>query len=246
MTRQREGRQPELEVRQLAPSYGVSDPPSAFPTPLARLSALGPEALSDNELLRAILQAPSTQDHPSSDHELSQAFERLGGLGGLLGAHPTTLARELGASPAHLVSAILELARRLARSRMESRLPLDCPATVAEYVLLRYANVDQEIMGALYLDTRQRLRAESELFRGTLSRAAVEPRLILKKALLESASKLILFHTHPSGDPAPSTEDLNFTRRLDEAAKLIGVRLQDHVIVGGGGRWVSLKRRGGW
>ena len=72
---------------------------------------------------------------------------------------------------------------------------------------------DQETMGALFLDVRNRLIGESDIFRGTMKRAAVEPRAILKEALLSSASSIILFHTHPSGDPSPSSEDLTFTRR---------------------------------
>ena len=65
-------------------------------------------------------------------------------------------------------------------------------------------------------------------------------------ALLLNASGLVLFHTHPSGDPAPSTEDLAFTRRLSEAGELVGVKLLDHMILGSAGRWVSLGRRGAW
>ena len=87
---------------------------------------------------------------------------------------------------------------------------------------------------------------ESDIFRGTLSRAAVEPRAILKEALLRSASGFVLFHTHPSGDPSPSSEDLSFTRRMAEAGELVGVRLLDHLILGSAGRWVSLGRRGAW
>jgi DNA repair protein RadC len=101
-------------------------------------------------------------------------------------------------------------------------------------------------MGALFLDTRNRLLAESEVYRGTLNRAAVEPRGLLKEALLRGAAGLVLFHTHPSGDPSPSAEDLAFTRRLAEAGELVGVRLVDHLILGSAGRWVSLRQRGAW
>jgi DNA repair protein RadC len=101
-------------------------------------------------------------------------------------------------------------------------------------------------MGALFLDTRNRLLGESEVFRGTLNRAAVEPRALLKQALLRDAAGLVLFHTHPSGDPAPSAEDLGFTRRMAEAGEIVGIRMVDHLILGSGGRWVSLRRRGGW
>ena len=101
-------------------------------------------------------------------------------------------------------------------------------------------------MGALFLDVRNRLIGESEAFRGTLSRAAVEPRAIMKEALLRSAKSIILFHTHPSGDPTPSAEDLTFTRRMAEVGELLDIKLSDHLILGAGGRWMSLRRRGAW
>ena len=245
MTREREGRQLD-EVRQLALSYGEPDPSPDFPSPVTRLVPRSPTVLSDSELLRTILETPPAQLHRSSDVALATALNRLGGLGGLLEADETTLVRELGPTSARLVLAVMEFARRLARSNLTNRLSLDHPAAIAEYLALRYASADQEIMGALYLDVRSRLIADKELFRGTLSRIAVEPRQILKQALLHSASGLVLFHNHPSGDPAPSLEDLAFTRRLDEAAKLLNIRLEDHIIVASGGRWVSLSRRGGW
>jgi DNA repair protein RadC len=129
---------------------------------------------------------------------------------------------------------------------LPEREPLAHPAAAASYLALRYAGRDQEVLGALYLDTRHRLIAERELYRGTLNRAAVEPRLVLKEGLLAGAAALIVFHTHPSGDPTPSAEDLAFTRRLGEAGEVVGIRVVDHLILGGVGRWVSLAERGGW
>jgi DNA repair protein RadC len=90
------------------------------------------------------------------------------------------------------------------------------------------------------------LIGEGEIFRGTLSRAAVEPRSILKQGLLEDAAGFVIFHTHPSGDPSPSAEDLAFTRRMAEAGEVVGLRLVDHLIIGCGGRWVSMRERGAW
>ncbi len=101
-------------------------------------------------------------------------------------------------------------------------------------------------MGTLYLDTRHRLLEEAELYRGTLDRASVEPRAILKRALLIDSSNLVVFHTHPSGDPAPSAEDLAFTRRLAETGEIVGVRLLDHLILGSPRRWLSLKEQDAW
>jgi DNA repair protein RadC len=117
---------------------------------------------------------------------------------------------------------------------------------VATYLALRYCGLDQEVMGALFLDTKNHLLAEREIFRGTLSRTAVEPRAVIKQGLLCDAAGLLLFHTHPSGDPSPSAEDLLFTRRMVEAGDLMGIRLVDHLVVGGAGRWVSLRERRAW
>jgi DNA repair protein RadC len=78
----------------------------------------------------------------------------------------------------------------------------------------------------------------------TLSRAAAEPRPILRDALSRGAAAVILFHTHPSGDPTPSLEDLAFTHRMPEAAKIVGTELLDHLVIGGVGRWLSLRERG--
>jgi DNA repair protein RadC len=72
----------------------------------------------------------------------------------------------------------------------------------------------------------------------------VDPRQLLFPALVRGAAALVVFHFHPSGDPSPSLEDLSFTRRLAEAGEAVGVRLLDHLIIGGTRRWVSLRDRG--
>lgn len=213
--------------------------------PRERLLREGGAALTDAELLAVLLR---TGRRGVSAVDLArELLASSQGLGGLLGVRPASLRRR-GLGPAKLAAilAAVELARRLARAELPERLPLGHPEAVARYLLLRYGDRDQEVMGALYLDVRNRLLGEAELFRGTLSRAAVEPRAILKRALLSSAAGVLLFHTHPSGDPSPSAEDLAFTRRMAEAGDLVGVRLVDHLVLGTHHRWVSLRRRGGW
>lgn len=213
--------------------------------PRERLLRSGGGALSDAEVVAVLLRVG--RPGLSALEMAREVLSECGGLAGLLTAGLSQLRRRgLGEAKAAAVLAAVELGRRLARAQIHRGENLDHPAAVAEYLMLRYPPGDQEVMGALYLDIRNRLVAEGDIYRGTLSRAAVEPRAILKTGLLSSASGLILFHTHPSGDPAPSVEDLEFTRRMAEAGKLLGIRLIDHLILGGGGRWVSLKRRGGW
>ena len=213
--------------------------------PRERLLREGGAALSDAELLAVLLR---TGCAGASALDLARGLlAEAGGLAGLVTTEPAALCRRgLGPAKATAVLAATELARRLAHAELPDRLPLGHPEAVARYLLLRYGERDQEVMGALFLDVRNRLLGEAELFRGTLSRAAVEPRAILKRALLASSAGVLLFHTHPSGDPSPSSEDLAFTRRMAEAGELVGVRLLDHLILGTSHRWVSLRRRGGW
>lgn len=211
--------------------------------PRERILAHGGKALTDRELLAVLLRTGR-----AGQSVLEMAEELLGesgGLNGLLTAGRRSLKRPgLGDAKLATLLAALELGRRLARAPMAERDLLDHPAVVARYLTLRYGSFDQEIMGALFLDVRNQLIYDNEIYRGTLSRALVEPRAIFKEALLRSASAFILFHTHPSGDPAPSAEDLDFTERMSQAGELLGVRLLDHLILGNYGAWVSLKRRG--
>ncbi len=227
-------------VGEAASSYGLEERPDE------RLWRSGPEALSDAELVAVLIGdgRSSRSEHRPSDLELArEVISAATGLAELTHSNDS-IVRQLGKAKATRLVAALEFSRRLARAKMPRRELLDHPDLVADYLTLRYMQRDQEIMGALYLDVRNRLIAEREIFRGTLGRAAVEPRTILKEGLLRSAHGFILFHTHPSGDPSPSKEDLCFTRRVADAAELVEVRLLDHMILGGSGRWVSLGRRG--
>ena len=213
--------------------------------PRERLLQSNGAALSDAELVAVLLR---TGRRGASAIEIArEVLDSCGGLRGLALAPRSALRRQgLGPAKAATLLAAVELGRRLARAELPDQEPLNHPRRVADYLFLRYARQDQEVMGALYLDTRHRLIAEGEVYRGTLNRAAVEPRAILKGALLRGAAGVLLFHTHPSGDPSPSAEDLSFTRRFAAAAELIGIALVDHLVLGAPGRWVSLRERRAW
>jgi DNA repair protein RadC len=209
------------------------------------LLAQGAETLGDAELVAVLLRTGRRGE--SALEVARELLASVGGLAGLATAAPERLARRgLGPAKGAALRAAVEIGRRLARGEIREREPLARPAAVASYLALRFALRDQEVFGALYLDTRNRLLAERELFRGTLSRTAVEPRRILSEGLLLGAAGCIVFHNHPSGDPSPSAEDLAFTRRLAEAGEVVGIRLVDHLVLGGVGCWVSLRERGGW
>lgn len=212
--------------------------------PRERLLKQGGSSLSDSELLAVLLRTGR-----AGVSVLQIAMDLLrenGGLAGLLTATPHSLRRAgVGPAKAAALLAAVEVGRRLAREQLLDREPLSRPVDVARYLALRYHTCDQEVMGALFLDARSLLLGEREMFRGTLNRMSVEPREILRECLQRGAAAVYLFHTHPSGDPSPSAEDLLFTRRMAEASEIVGIRLVDHVVLGSRGRWVSIRERAG-
>jgi len=203
------------------------------------------QTLTDAELLGLLLTG--SRAHDESINLARRLLLASGGFAALPNLSRAMLCHAgLTESEASALLAAREIACRLARQSIPDRQPLSRPADVARFLTLRYQLRDQEVMGALFLDVRHRLLGEEEIFRGTLHRVAVEPREILKQCLLRGAGGVVLFHTHPSGDPTPSSEDLLFTRRMAEAAAVVGVELVDHLVLGTSARWVSLRERGAW
>lgn len=228
------------------------DPPalpmSAIPRedrPRERLLRSGGSALSDAELLAVLLRSGHKGRPVTAIARDLLRDDR--GLLSLLRGDVAQLAKEhrLGEAALATLLAAVELGRRIARQDLPSEL-LDRPEAVAHYLNLRYGHINQEVMGALFVDVRSKLIGEMEAFRGTMVRMAVEPRPILQEALLRGAYGFVIFHTHPSGDPTPSMEDIAFTDRMRDAAATVGIRFADHLILGAGGRWISLQRRRPW
>jgi len=169
-----------------------------------------------------------------------------GGLVGLAGTSVAELSRERGIKKARaaVIEAALELGRRLSTEALAPRDLFHEPGLVKEYLRKTRGDGAQERTGALFVNARNRLlKDDPDIYRGTLDRAVVEPREILKRALLANAAGVILYHNHPSGDPSPSREDREFTRRLAAASESVGVRLLDHIVVGRSG-CVSFREAG--
>jgi DNA repair protein RadC len=199
--------------------------------------------LSDTELIAVLLHGwPDTSARKMARELIGTGMgqEGLMALAGLTQPDERLAQRPWFAEAWIKIRAAVELGRRLAWAKLANGELLAESELAADYLLRRYAGSDQEILGALFLNPRNRLIALQEMFRGTLDRISVDPRCILKAALQHRAAGLIVFHNHPSGDPSPSTADLCFTRRLARAGDVVGVRLVDHLIVGIG-RWVSIR-----
>jgi len=201
--------------------------------PRERLLRLGPSALTHEELVSLLLRTGTPAE--SALERSRTLLAAHGGLSGLAGASPEELSREPGVGPvrAATIAAAIEIARRLPAETLAGRDLLNEPRLVKEYLRQAQSDDSQERTGALFLNARNRLlKNDPEIYRGTLDRAVVEPREILRRALIGRAAGVILYHNHPSGDPTPSREDREFTRRLASASETVGVRLLDHIVVG--------------
>ncbi|HEV7516189.1 MAG TPA: DNA repair protein RadC [Thermoanaerobaculia bacterium] len=227
-----------------APEHLIRELPETE-RPRERLLDQGSGALSDAELIAVLLRTGKVGC--SALQMARELLSETAGLGGLLGLSAPALRRSgLGPAKVAALLAAIEIGRRLAREEIGERESIAGPRDVARYLALRYQVRDQEVMGALFLDSRKRLLGEREIYRGTLDRSVVEPREVLKECLLRGAFAVVLFHTHPSGDPSPSGEDLYFTQRMQQATDVIGVQLVDHLVLGSSGRFVSLLGKSAW
>lgn len=156
----------------------------------------------------------------------------------------------LGKVKALELAAALELGRRAARQSMRIETPsIREPQTVYRILAPLTHSLRQEIFWVLLLDTKNKLIGRPiEVSRGLLDSSPVHPREIFNQAVRCSAASILLAHNHPSGDPTPSTEDLDVTHRLVQAAKILGIRVVDHLIVGkpsaSSAGYVSLRERG--
>jgi DNA repair protein RadC len=201
--------------------------------PRERLLTLGPERLSDAELVAVFLRSGIPGKNAV---ELGrELIGRFGGLAGLLAAGHAALreTRGLGDAKAAQLAAVLEMARRCLGEELRSGAALNSPAAVRDYLRLALSAREHEVFVALFLDAQHRVIAAEELFRGTLTQTSVYPREVVKVALRRNAAAVILAHNHPSGIAQPSQADELLTRSLIEALALIDVKVLDHFIVAG-------------
>ena len=129
---------------------------------------------------------------------------------------------------------ILEAARQAIEHKMQRGEAFSSPAAVKEYLCAKLAGYEHEVFAVLFLDSQHRLIEYAEMFRGTIDGASVYPRELVKEALRHNAAAVIISHNHPSGNPEPSQADKVLTQRLNEALRLVDVRVLDHIITAGG------------
>ncbi|MGU7775830.1 RadC family protein [Burkholderia sp. MR1-5-21] len=201
--------------------------------PRERLLTRGPAALSDDELI-ALLLGTGVPGHNVFDNARALLAQFGNSLRGLLDATPDDFRGRPGIGDARiaLLSAVAELGRRALAEKARERLLIDSPGAVEDFLRLKIGTRPYEVFVTLYLDARHHLIDIEESARGSLTRMAVYPREIVRRALSLNAAALIVAHNHPSGAVQPSAEDRRLTRVLRDALALIDVRLLDHIVVG--------------
>lgn len=199
-------------------------------TPKGKLWGLGAETLSDADLLDLLIGRRGRGRTWLKGH---------GSLASLMRSLPHTPDRPEAAR----LQAALELARRHYAADLPARDLLCSPGDTSRFLTAQLRDRPFEVFCCLYLDTRHRLIAFEELFRGTIDGANVHPREVVKQALTHNAANLIFAHNHPSGVAEPSRADELITLRLREALALVDIRVLDHLIVAGP-RVVSLAEKG--
>lgn len=210
--------------------------------PRERMARHGSQTLSDAELV-AILLGSGTRGKGAIHVARELLSDGLRSLSTREWA-PGQKVSGVGFAKWARVAAALELGRRLSAHCDGERDPIRDADSIARPLIARYSHYVQERLGAIFLDAKNRVIREREIYIGTLNATTVSTRDVLRYALQDNAAAVIIFHNHPSGDPAPSAEDIVFTRRMVEAGRLLGVDVLDHLILGTN-RYVSLKQRGG-
>lgn len=155
--------------------------------------------------------------------------------------------REAGISTAtlHRLEAVIEIARRFGETEWTVGTPFTGSGTVYDHYRERLACEPVEYFIAVLLDNKHRKIRDIVVGQGSLTATIVHPRDVFARVMRDAAAAVILVHNHPSGDPTPSREDLDITRRLREVGELIGIKILDHVIIGRG-RYVSFVDDGYW
>ena len=220
-------------------TYPDEIPLPASDQPVNRVLNDGPAACNNLELLQALIGGPK------AELVARLLLERYGDVLRLSNApipEIVATASGLGEKGAIRLRAALELGRRTLRTTAD-QVQIKSPADAANYLMPIMGSLEQEQVHTLLLDTRNRIIASPMIYRGSLNSASMRIGEIYKEAIRYNAATLIVAHNHPSGDPAPSAEDVRVSKALLDAGKLLDIGLLDHVVIAGD-RFVSLKERG--
>jgi len=210
--------------------------------PREKLLHFGPGQLSNAELLALILR--TGRKNETALTLCQRLLREVDGMRGLFEASIEELMEieGIGLAKAAQLKALAEISQRFTLTSGAEEL-IKSPASAAELLMPRLRFLQQEKFCAVLLNTKNMVVSIEEITTGGLNSSLVHPREVFKRAIRRSSAAIILAHNHPSGDPSPSREDIQVTRRLIEVGDLVGIKVLDHIIIGDG-RFISLKQEG--
>lgn len=202
--------------------------------PREKMLCRGPRELTDAELLAVVLGTGGAGRYQNALDHARSLIVAFGGLAGIDEASVTELmaAKGIGTAKAAQIKACLELGRRREGNAWNNGEPMGSPEEVFQHFRVRCRNVKREAFYVVLLTNRNRKIRDVKISEGSLTASVVHPREVFLPVIRESAAAVVLVHNHPSGDPTPSREDLEITRRLKSVGEIMGVRVIDHVVVG--------------
>lgn len=213
--------------------------------PYEKLELYGEKMLSNAELLAIIIKT-GTKDETSISlaNKVLSLIGEENNLSGLstISIESLKKLKGIGRVKAIQIKAVVELAKRLSRPINTSKMQIKSAKDVADILMQEMQFEKREIAKLLILNVKNIVLKIIDISLGGTNFVAIEPKAILYEAIQMQAARIILVHNHPSGDIHPSTDDINVTKRLYEASKLVGIELLDHIIIGNG-KYDSIKFR---
>jgi DNA repair protein RadC len=231
-----------MESSKPIPTRGIRNWPE-HERPRERLIRYGPDTLSDAQLLAILVRTGRNRNNAVEVAHL--LITRFGGLAGLKHATVSELRTVEGIGPAKAaeILASLELGRRVLAQPIHSGLRALSSRDIYFHYHPLLRDTKKELFKLLMFDGKNRLLKDVTVSTGSLSLNIVHPREVFKSAVRESAAAVILVHHHPSGDPSPSPEDRELTKRLAKAGRIMGIKVLDHIVIGDG-RYFSFADQG--
>jgi DNA repair protein RadC len=213
--------------------------------PREKLLSQGAQSLSDTELLAIILRNGNASTGESAIDHARLLINQFGGLKGIDEAAAGEIAAVKGIGPAKIaqLKACLEIGKRIGTQRWETGQPLHSAEDVYRHFKENLGREKRELFYVVLLNNKNRKIREVKVSEGSLTASLVHPREVYNPVIRESAASVIFVHNHPSGDPAPSAEDIDITKRLKQVGEVMGVRVLDHVVIGHD-RYFSFNDRG--
>ena len=211
--------------------------------PREKMKERGAQALGNSELLAILLRTGNFQE--SALRIAENLLDRQGGLAGFGNAtlEEFEQVKGVGEAKAITVMAAIELGRRVTTLAPVERPIIRTPDDVAALLMPRFRYETKESFIAILLSTKNHVLKTPVISVGSLNASIVHPRELFREAINASAAAVILAHNHPSGDPAPSPEDVSLTRKLVDAGKLLDIPVLDHIVLGDG-KYISFKEKG--